>query len=211
MTICQANIVCPEILRVINASVASKGLFQQGVDVKNAYLHAPMTDEVYVIIPEKYERYNKEHAHPRTAKPTKNYVVRLCEALCGMRQAGRLFYLHLHGIFVRLGFTLCTADQAVSIWRDGKDFCIVVSATDDLTLVSQRLAIIMALIARLREWLELVFLGEQKFLIGLHITNRRFCTATTRELLLYHGTLYSMLARSTLRCAGILSATSRME
>jgi hypothetical protein len=63
------------------------------IDVKNAYLNAPLQEEIYMIAPEgcgsKYWR--------------------LLKGLYGLRQAGRQWYFHLHAAYCALGFTRCIA------------------------------------------------------------------------------------------------------
>ena len=65
-------------VRVILALAANYGWQVHHLDVKSAFLHGVLEEEVYVTQPEGYEVKGKEQ-----------YVLRLSKALYGLRQAPR--------------------------------------------------------------------------------------------------------------------------
>ncbi|VDC01728.1 unnamed protein product [Peniophora sp. CBMAI 1063] len=141
------SILKPSTMCMIFAHGATQDWVFWGLDIRNAYLHAPMTDTVYVRLPELYEKHNLEYAQLIAANPGMSIVAQLLKALYGTKQAGRLFYKHLHGFFVHIGFVVCGADEAVFVWHSASDAVIAATATDDLTCTAPRESLIEYLIA----------------------------------------------------------------
>ena len=90
------------------------------IDVKNAYLNAPLQEEIYMIAPEGcgtcYWHLRKE--------------------LYGLHQAGRQWYLHLHEAYTPLGFTCCQSDWSVYIRESPSALTISATSVGDLLLAS---------------------------------------------------------------------------
>jgi hypothetical protein len=64
------------------------------IDVKSAYLNAPLEEEIYLVTPE------------GCGSP----YWRLRKGIYGLRQAGRQWYLHLNDAYSSLGYTRCKSD-----------------------------------------------------------------------------------------------------
>src|SRR5260370_2556189 len=67
------------------------------IDIKNAYLNAPLEEEIYMVAPE--------------GCGTRYW--RLQKGLYGLQQAGRQWYLTLHKPYLSLGFSRCESDWIV--------------------------------------------------------------------------------------------------
>lgn len=90
------------------------------VDVKNAYLNAPLEEEIYLVAPE------------GCGSP----YWRLRKGLYGLKQAGRQWYLHLHDAYTSLKFLRCVSDWSVYIRRTPSSLTISATSVDDLLLAS---------------------------------------------------------------------------
>lgn len=101
-------------VRVILALVANYGWQVHHFDVKSAFLHGVLEEEVYVTQPEGYEVKGKEQ-----------YVLRLSKALYGLRQAPRAWNVRLDKSLKKLGFRRCASEQAIYIRGTGKNAIIL--------------------------------------------------------------------------------------
>ena len=90
------------------------------IDVKNAYLNAPLQEDICMVAPEssgaRFWRLNK--------------------GLYGLRQPGRQWYLHLHEAYSSLGFHLCQSDWNVHVRKSMFPMSISATSIDDLLLAS---------------------------------------------------------------------------
>jgi Reverse transcriptase (RNA-dependent DNA polymerase) len=90
------------------------------IDVKNAYLNAPLQEEIYMVAPD--------------GSGSKYW--RLYKGLYGLRQAGRQWYLHLHKAYHSLGYTRCESDWSVYVQKSPTALTISATSVDDLLIAS---------------------------------------------------------------------------
>ncbi|CAL8115489.1 unnamed protein product [Prunus armeniaca] len=83
-------------VRTIIALAAQNGwkIFQ--LDVKSAFLHGELSENVYVEQPRGYEKKGKEHL-----------VYKLHKALYGLKQAPRAWFSEIEAHFINEGFQRC--------------------------------------------------------------------------------------------------------
>jgi hypothetical protein len=108
-------------VRFMLALAANLGWKVHHFDVKSAFLHGDLEEEVYVSQPEGYVVKGKEQ-----------YVFRLSKALYGLKQAPRAWNVKLDKSLKKLGFSRCLCDQAVYIRGEGMDSVILGIYVDDL-------------------------------------------------------------------------------
>ena len=71
-------------LRLLTAMAVQKDWEFRHLDIKTAYLHRDLEEEVYMAVPQGLEDVPE------------GYVLKLKKALYGLKQAGRQWYEHLH-------------------------------------------------------------------------------------------------------------------
>ena len=98
-----------DIVQFILAMAANRGWEVHHLDVKSAFLHGELQEEVYVQQPEGYAVKGKEHC-----------VLRLSKALYGLKQAPRAWNMRLDRSLKKLGFARCISEQAVYTRGIGK-------------------------------------------------------------------------------------------
>ena len=104
--------------RLFLALCAAKGYPIHHIDVKNAFINAPLDEEVYV------------RPHPEMKIP-KGYCLKLEKSLYGLRQAPRNWNKHLHEFIMSLGFSRCHEDYCVyTTTVDGHEVLIAVFVDD---------------------------------------------------------------------------------
>ena len=109
------------------------GLATRQVDYTAAFLHAVLSEDVYVEMPRGF------------AEPGK--VLKLKKSLYGLKQAPRNFFQHLKGKLERIGFTSSAADPC--LFMSEKVICIVY--VDDTLLFSPRAEYIDEVLTQLKE------------------------------------------------------------
>lgn len=91
-----------ETVRVLIALAASSGWEVHHLDVKTAFLHGDLMEEVYVSQPEGFK-----------IKGIENKVYRLHKALYGLRQEPRAWNIKLKTILKELGFSNCAKEPSL--------------------------------------------------------------------------------------------------
>ena len=94
------------------------------LDVKTAFLHGELVEEVYVTQPEGFEKKGEEHK-----------VFKLKKARYGLRQAPRAWNTKLDQILKGLKFVKCTKDSSVYRKGEGDKLLIVAIYVDDLFVI----------------------------------------------------------------------------
>ena len=111
-----------DIIRLILAlaTQSSWNVFQ--LDVKSAFLHGELNEEVFVQQPQGYEKKGEE-----------GKVYKLRKALYGLKQAPRAWYSKIEAYFVREGFERCFCEQTLfTKSTNGGKILIVSLYVDDL-------------------------------------------------------------------------------
>ena len=91
-----------ETIRLLIALAASHNWEIHHLDVKSAFLHGELKEEVYVDQPDGFIKKGKER-----------HVYKLSKALYGLKQAPRAWNSRLDATMKELGFTRCKQEQAV--------------------------------------------------------------------------------------------------
>jgi histone deacetylase 1/2 len=93
-------------VRLVLSLAVSKGWSLRQLDVKNAFLHGVLEEEVYMRQPPGYE--NKSSPH---------FLCKLDKALYGLKQAPRAWYSRLSSKLLALGFFASKSDTSLFIYR----------------------------------------------------------------------------------------------
>eukprot|EP00253_Pinus_taeda_P003735 PITA_03735 len=111
----------------IIALAASQGYNLHQMDVKTAFLHCSIKEEVYVEQLEGFEIHNWE-----------SRVCRLKKALYGLKQAPRAWYERIDNYLMKLGFTRSEADLNFYFKVEDDKPLILVLYVDDLFLIGAK-------------------------------------------------------------------------
>jgi hypothetical protein len=85
-------------LRVLLALVVDGDLELQQLDVPSAFLNAPLTEDIYMDLPEGFSQLGK--------------IVKLRKALYGLKQGPRCWWIMISGFIVnKMGYTSCVSDS----------------------------------------------------------------------------------------------------
>jgi hypothetical protein len=116
-------VACIETVRMLLALTAHCGWQVHHMDVKSAFLNGNLAEEVYVHQPPGFTIPDDEHK-----------VLRLCEALYGLKQVPRAWNAKLDASLASLGFHRSPLEDAVYLRNSGKATLIVGVYVDDLII-----------------------------------------------------------------------------
>lgn len=96
-------------IRTILALAASKGWDMYQLDVKSAFLHGELVEDVYIEQPPGYQTQGR------------NKVYKLRKALYGLKQAPRAWYSKIETYFAQEGFMKCPYEHTVCKARQRRE------------------------------------------------------------------------------------------
>jgi hypothetical protein len=112
-------------VRLVLSIAVSRGWSLRQLDVKNAFLHGVLEEEVYMRQPPGYEDKDKP-----------GYVCRLDKALYGLKQAPRAWYSRLSSQLIKLGFVASKSDASLFIYHKYNVTIYMLVYVDDIIVAS---------------------------------------------------------------------------
>ena len=113
-------------IRVLLQQAIQNDMLVHQMDVKTAYLNAPIDCEIFIEQPEGYERVGQNG---------ERLVCKLNKSLYGLKQSGRNWNNMLHDYLMKESFTQSLADPCVYIRNGGTNECtIIIIWVDDLII-----------------------------------------------------------------------------
>ncbi|KAM2882470.1 hypothetical protein COP2_015447 [Malus domestica] len=122
-------------------------LFQ--MDVKNAFLHGELQEEVYMKLPQ---------GHPQEKEPTK--VCKLHKAIYGLKQSPQAWYAKLSSVLEVAGFTRSHADSSLFVRSGDQGKLVVLIYVDDLIITGDNMDELEALKRSLHQQFAIKDLGS---------------------------------------------------
>ena len=150
-------------IRTILSLAACHDLEVEQMDVKTAFLHGDLEEELYMEQPEGFIAQGKE-----------DYVCKLKKSLYGLKQAPRQWYKKFEFVMGEHGYKKTTSDHCVFIRRfSSGDFIILLLYVDDMLIVGRDASKINILKQELSESFEMKDLGPAKQILGIKLTHDR--------------------------------------
>ncbi|GJV10923.1 ribonuclease H-like domain, reverse transcriptase, RNA-dependent DNA polymerase [Tanacetum coccineum] len=148
-----------ETIRLLLAIAATNKWEVHHLDVKSAFLHGDLKEEVYVTQPEGF-----------TKEQDKGKVYRLIKALYGLRQAPRAWNIKLDNTLKSLDFKKCALEQAIYT-KTSKDSTLLIGVyVDDLIITGAPKKEIDKFKAQMKEKFEMSDLGLLAYYLGIEVT-----------------------------------------
>ncbi|GJR43670.1 retrovirus-related pol polyprotein from transposon TNT 1-94 [Tanacetum coccineum] len=136
-------------VRVVLALCATYDLHLEQLDVKTAFLHGNLYEEIYMLQPEGFEQKGKE-----------NLVCRLNKSLYGLKQAPRCWYKRFDSFIIGLGYNRLYVDPCAYFKRfRNNDFIILLLYVDDMLVAGPNKDRISKLKAQLAREFDMKDLG----------------------------------------------------
>ena len=150
-------------IRVLLAIVAHQNLELEQLDVKTAFLHGELEEEIYMTQPDGFQVPGKE-----------NHVCKLKKSLYGLKQSPRQWYKRFDSYMVKLGYTRSSYDCCVYYNRLNDDsFIYLVLYVDDMLIAAKKKYDIQKLKGLLSAEFEMKDLGAARKILGMEIIRDR--------------------------------------
>jgi hypothetical protein len=125
------------------------------MDLTNAYLHADIVDDVYIVIPPGF--------------PGAGEIGRLDKATYGTRQGARRFYDHTVNVLHHIGFTQCKNEPCLFRYIQNEETAFLLLYADDALIAGSK-HIVQAIEKKLMIYFDSKFNLPKDFL-GLDVTH----------------------------------------
>jgi hypothetical protein len=145
-------------IRSVLSIVAAEGLHLEQLDVKTAFLHGDLEEEIYMQQPNGFSMKGKE-----------NLVCKLKKSLYGLKQAPRQWYKKFDGFMQKNGYYKCNADHCCYFKRFESSYIILLLYVDDMLVASSDMDEIKKLKKQLSSKFDMKDLGAAKQILGMRI------------------------------------------
>nr|GEW06698.1 retrovirus-related Pol polyprotein from transposon TNT 1-94 [Tanacetum cinerariifolium] len=152
-----------EAIRIFLAYAAHKSFTVFQMDVKTAFLHGSLEEDMYVCQPKGFIDAN----HP-------SHVYKLKKALYGLKQAPMAWYDELSTFLLQNHFFKGTIDPTLFIRHFQDDILVVQVYVDDIIFGSTHPRYIQLVSELMKSRFEMSMMGEMMFFLGLQV-NQSFC------------------------------------
>ena len=152
-------VVKPPTVRLILSLAVSLNWPLRQLDVKNAFLHGTLKEEVYMVQPQGYI----DPSHP-------SHVCKLLKSIYGLKQAPRAWFESFTSQLLHLGFLASNADSSLFVFKNKTVIAYLLLYVDDIVLTSNTLAYLDHLIQQLSTVFDLKDLGPLHYFLGLQVT-----------------------------------------
>ena len=150
-------------IRVLLALVAMHDLELEQLDVKTAFLHGELQEDIYMQQPEGFVVEGKE-----------DHVCLLKKSLYGLKQSSRQWYKRFDSFMVGSGYSRSSYDSCV-YFRNTHDgsFIYLLLYVDDMLIAAKNMSDIEELKKQLNRVFEMKDLGAAKKILGMKIERDR--------------------------------------
>ena len=150
-------------IRVALGLAACLNLEIEQLDVKTAFLHGDLDEEIYMEQPEGFKVRGKEQL-----------VCKLKKSLYGLKQAPRQWYRKFDSFMVSRGYSRTSSDHCVFVKRySNDDFIILLLYVDDMLIIGHDTSKIAELKGELSKSFAMKDLGAAKKILGMKISRDR--------------------------------------
>ncbi|KAJ4703293.1 Retrovirus-related Pol polyprotein from transposon TNT 1-94 [Melia azedarach] len=150
-------------IRVLLAIVAHQDLELEQLDVKTAFLHGELEEEIYMTQPDGFQVPGKE-----------DYVCKLKKSLYGLKQSPRQWYKRFDSYMIEIGYTRSPYDCCVYYSKATNGSLIyLVLYVDDMLIAAENKSNVQKLKDLLSVKFEMKDLGAARKILGMEIYRDR--------------------------------------
>ena len=153
-------VVKPATVRLVLALAAHFSWPLRQLDVKNAFLHGILQEEVYMSQPPGFE----DVLHPQL-------VCKLHKSLYGLKQAPRAWNDRFTQFLPSLGFATTYSDSSLFVKHVGPHIVVLLLYVDDIIITGSASAAILQVIQALTTEFDITDLGSLHYFLGIQITH----------------------------------------
>ena len=153
-------------VRMLMQLAVEKGMVVHQMDVKTAYLNAPIDCELYIEQPEGYEKEG-----PNGEK----LVCKLTKSLYGLKQSGRNWNSMLHNYLTQEGFVQSLADPCVYVRTTDSGQVIAIVWVDDIIIAGSNTGVLKEFKESLMMRFKMKDLGMLSWFLGIQFKCENGC------------------------------------
>ena len=146
-------------VRIVLSIAVTRGWNIRQLDVKNAFLHGLLQEEVFMEQPPGY--IDTSHPH---------HVCRLKKAIYGLKQAPRAWFHRFSNFLLTIGFTCSKADYSLFVHSSDNGIIYLLLYVDDIVLTGSNASLIDTFIHKLQQEFSMKDLGNLHYFLGLEVT-----------------------------------------
>ena len=140
------------------------------MDVKNAFLHGELQENVYMKMPPGYQGQGHRVELDQTSEhSSKNMVCKLHKSLYGLKQAPRQWFSKLSTTLKDHGFVQSRSDYSMFVKGSGENLLIILVYVDDLILASPSNSEIAATKRFLSSQFHMKDMGKLRYFLGIEV------------------------------------------
>ena len=128
------------------------------MDMKSAFLHGDLEEEIYMDIPPGY-----------TTTSEAKIACRLQWALYGLKQAPRAWFSRIEAYFTHEGFQKCISEQTLFVKTSGGRILIVSVYVDDLILTGDDEQMMLDFKDSMMKVFDMTGLGKMRFFLRIEV------------------------------------------
>ena len=133
------------------------------MDVKTAFLHGNLEEDIYMEQPEGFVQPGKEHL-----------VCKLKKSLYGLKQSPRQWYKQFDSYILQIGYMRCEYDCCVYVKSiDDGSFIFLLLYVDDMLIAAKNMVDVNKLKSLLSREFDMKDLGAAKKILGMEIRRDR--------------------------------------
>ncbi|PRQ16261.1 putative RNA-directed DNA polymerase [Rosa chinensis] len=152
-------VIKPATIRTVLSIAVSRGWSLRQLDVKNAFLHGVLTEDVYMVQPPGFV----DQSRP-------SHVCKLNKALYGLKQAPRAWFQRMSTFLLSVGFSQSLADSSLFIYRHGQHQIFFLLYVDDIVVTGSNVQLLQSFIDNLGRGFDIKDLGPLHYFLGLQVT-----------------------------------------
>lgn len=146
------------IVHVLFSVAVNQGWSLSQMDVKNAFLHGELEEEVYMKLP---------YGHPQASHD--GLVCKLHKAIYGLKQSPRTWYAKLSSVLEEVAFLRSNADLYMFIRLGLVERLVVLIYVDDLMITGYNIDEIICHKQSFYKKIAIKYLGQLKYFLGIEM------------------------------------------
>ncbi|KAL2924831.1 Retrovirus-related Pol polyprotein from transposon TNT 1-94 [Bienertia sinuspersici] len=160
-------------VRAILAVAALENWYVNQMDVKNAFLHGELEENVYMTLPPGYTEWKCKIQENTPAKSQKvqpgDLVCKLNKSLYGLKQAPRQWFAKLSSALKDFGCTQSKTDYSLFTYSSDSKFAAILIYVDDLLIAGNDEGLIKRIKSFLASNFHMKDLGDIRYFLGIEI------------------------------------------
>ena len=146
-------------IRMLISCAANLGWELHQLDVKNAFLHGNLQEEIYMHIPPGFN-----------TTQTEGKALRLYRSLYGLKQSPRAWFDRFRKVMIQLGYKQSNGDHTLFYKRNAGKLTILIVYVDDIVITGDDDMGIYNLKKWLTKEFEVKDLGQLRYFLGIEVS-----------------------------------------